>query len=367
MSAAVPSTDASQHARLIEAVVRGRNREAGVHELVRRSWARCLAEYSLDPARPRSPVQVDRYELSRRRAQAGAALAITEVEMRNLHARLNDHFGVVLTDPDGVILSYLADPAFDREARAWGFRVGAVWSEAEQGTNGMGTCIASRAPIIVDRRDHFLSQNTALTCCAVPILDGTGALVGALDVSGRVSLSRGAMLALLDIAAQNIENRLLLSAAAPHYLLRFHPHAAFVSTPGEGLLTIDEQGRVVGANRAAFREISSIFGFDLSEFVRLAKTSASRPRLLPTDVQISGQLHGCAILPETRSVAPDRRHIAADCRQDRDVLIAVEREALLALLVRCNWNVSLAARRIGKSRRTLHRKLLQHGLSRDAE
>jgi transcriptional regulator of acetoin/glycerol metabolism len=371
--------DASQHARRIEAVVRGRDRDSGVGEEVRRSWARCLAQYALDPAKQRLPNQVNGHELSQRRARAGLTLAIAEVEMRNLHMRLNDSFGVVLTDPDGVILSYLADPAFDREAHAWGFRAGTVWSEAEQGTNGMGTCIAARAPIIVDRQEHFLAQNTGLTCCAVPILDGTGTLIGALDLSGRVSQSSSALLALLDSAVQNVENRLLLSAAVPHYLLRFHPQAAFVSTPGEGLLTIDELGHVQGANRAAVellsaggraqlcgREISSIFGFGLPELCRLAKPGVSRTRRLPTGTKIDAMMHGCVFSPQARPKVQNRHRAALDGTLDRNMLMTVERDALLALLARCDWNISLAARRLGKSRRTLHRKLRKHGLSRDS-
>jgi transcriptional regulator of acetoin/glycerol metabolism len=52
------------------------------------------------------------------------------------------------------------------------------------------------------------------------------------------------------MAAQNVENRTLLSACRDLHLVRFHRCAEFVSTPGEGVLVFDDQGTVRGVNRS---------------------------------------------------------------------------------------------------------------------
>src|SRR5690349_22029916 len=35
-----------------------------------------------------------------------------------------------------------------------GLEIGAVWSEAECGTNGMGTCVAEAGPVVVQKRSE---------------------------------------------------------------------------------------------------------------------------------------------------------------------------------------------------------------------
>jgi sigma-54 dependent transcriptional regulator, acetoin dehydrogenase operon transcriptional activator AcoR len=121
------------------------------------------------------------------------------------------------------------------------------------GTNGMGTCLTARRPVVIHRTDHFLAQNMQLTCSAAPIFDMRGELIAALDISGASSNPQSHTLALVDMAAQNVENRTLLSACKDFHLVRFHRCAEFVSTPGEGVLAFDDQGLVKGANRAALK------------------------------------------------------------------------------------------------------------------
>jgi len=128
-----------------------------------------------------------------------------------------------------------------------------MWSEQEMGTNGMGTCLTARRPVVIHRTDHFLAQNTALTCSAAPIFDMRGDLLAALDISGASSNLQSHTLALVDMAAQNVENRILLSACKELHLVRFHLCREFVSTPGEGVVAFDDDGLVHGANRSALK------------------------------------------------------------------------------------------------------------------
>src|SRR4029077_4189876 len=165
----------------------------------------------------------------------------------------HSEYSIVLTDRDGVILNCLGDIGFSATARRAGLREGVMWSEREMGTNGMGTCLSARRPVVIHRTDHFLAQNTQLTCSAAPIFDMRGELLAALDISGASANFQSHTLALVDMAAQNVENRTMLSACRDFHLVRFHNCAEFVSTPGEGVLAFDDQGIVKGVNRSALK------------------------------------------------------------------------------------------------------------------
>ena len=283
--------DGTGHARLIQSAVKGQPTAIDIDQSVRHSWSRCLGSYSLDPLKTKHPIVVERVDLQTRRERLGPMLQIARVEMLGLARQMqHSEFGIMLVDADGVILCYTGDPAFADTARRSGFREGAIWSERELGTNGMGTCLMMRRSIIIHRSEHFLLQNTALTCTAAPIFDMQGKLLAALDISGSSSEPQMHTLALVEIAAKNIENRAVLEAARAYHVLRFHPFPEFVSTPGEGVIAFDESGLIVGCNRAAldllnYREhrelcgenIGSVLETSLDTLMQLASRPGGRP------------------------------------------------------------------------------------------
>ncbi|MDI3259975.1 MAG: sigma-54-dependent Fis family transcriptional regulator [Sinobacteraceae bacterium] len=250
------SPNGVRHAKLVESVVRGGIAHREIAPLIRHSWSRCLQRHALDPQQVRRPTVVERGELQMRREQLGPLLQIARIEMIGLCRHMSHtDYGIVLTDRDGVIVHYVGEPGFTAQAKRSGLREGAIWSEREQGTNGMGTCLVEQRALVVHREEHFLAQNSELTCSAAPIFNPRGELIAALDISGRTAEAQAHTLTLAKIGAQNIENRLLLDEGHRYYLLRFHRHAQFVNSPYEGLIAFDQDGRVVGANRIALEQL----------------------------------------------------------------------------------------------------------------
>src|SRR6204780_4496168 len=172
------ATSSIGHARLVEQVVSGQRPAQPVDVQVRESWRRCLSEYRLRPDQSQHPAVVSVAQLRQRRERADPLCSIARIEMAALARLLNAPGGVMLTDHDGVILGYTGDANFAGIARRAGLREGALWSGGAQGTNGMGTCLAMRAPVLIETDEHFLAKNVALTCCGAPILDSGGELVG---------------------------------------------------------------------------------------------------------------------------------------------------------------------------------------------
>lgn len=282
------------HADHIASLIRKHGAELPITEVVRTSWSRCLNNYALDPEEIRRPNSVERSDLQVRRERLGVLFSIARIEMEALGKLMrHSEYSIMLTDRDGVILSYLGDTGFLATARRSGFREGVMWSEQEMGTNGMGTCLTARRPVVIHRTDHFLAQNTQLTCSAAPIFDMRGELLAALDISGASCNPQSHTLALVDMAAQNVENRTLLSAGKDFNLVRFHRCAEFVSTPGEGVVAFDDQGLIKGANRAALKllghrdheslcgqRVDKVLETSLAALMRLTAQRGYRPEAL---------------------------------------------------------------------------------------
>lgn len=240
-------------------------------ELVVRSWLRCLNEYGLDPGRVPRARNVDAGDLRERTDRCADLVACAKLEMANLYQQLADtQTAVVLTDADSVVLSIVGDPGFTKDAARQGLREGANWSEREQGTNGMGTCLVEKSPLVIHRDQHFLASNINLSCTAAPIFDSQGDLAAVLDVSSRSRLMQQHSMVLVGMAAQMIENRALLARHRNDYIVRFHSRPEFVYTLHEGELALGADGKVIAANRSALfqlgvRHFSEIFGCDISQ------------------------------------------------------------------------------------------------------
>lgn len=279
----------AEHVRSVYSVVSQGARQA--QNLVSRSWMRCLNEYGLDPGLARAPGMIEAGELRERSERASELAACAKVEMANLYQQLADaKTAVVLTDADGVILSVVGESDFTKAAAQIGLREGAVWSEREQGTNGMGTCIIEKSPLVIHRDEHFLARNINLTCTAAPIFDSRGKLAGVLDVSSESRLPQQHSMVLVGMSAQMIENRTLLSRHMNDFIVRFHSRPEFIYTLHEGELALSADGRVLAANRSAlfqlgvsgFEEIcgcgiDSLFNSSLPDLLQRSTSSSFHP------------------------------------------------------------------------------------------
>jgi sigma-54 dependent transcriptional regulator, acetoin dehydrogenase operon transcriptional activator AcoR len=244
------------HARLVHSVIRGTSRNANAPEHVTRSWQRCLDEYGLDPESSGLPAVVSHQELMARKEQSLELVSFADIEMAHLqHQLAGSGHSIILTDRDGVLLSYYGDPSFKHAASRAGLVPGGVWSERHGGTNGMGTCLAERAPLIVHREQHFLARNTGLTCCAAPIFDPAGELVAVLDASGESDRAQRHTLVLVNLSAQAIEKRLFLHRFRDAFVVRFHSRPELLGTSSEGMIAFDPDGVIAAVDRNALFQL----------------------------------------------------------------------------------------------------------------
>lgn len=92
------------------------------------------------------------------------------------------HF-LVLADRDGVLCEVRADPQTRAMAWAINLRRGASWHERHMGCNALGTALATRQPLIVAGREHFMPAYVAWTSVGIPVRGSEGDITGALQLS----------------------------------------------------------------------------------------------------------------------------------------------------------------------------------------
>ncbi|RON21227.1 sigma-54-dependent Fis family transcriptional regulator [Pseudomonas brassicacearum] len=257
----------SRHARQVLTVTQGKSHlhGPGSDPSIARSWLRCLEDYHLDPALTIAPTVLEHGRVLESRERLQQVLHIAGNEMTSLHQQLSGAgHAVLLTDARGVILNCVTAPAERKIFERAGLWLGADWSEACEGTNGIGTCLVERQSLTIHQDEHFRGRHTGLTCSASPVFDPHGELLAVLDVSSaRHDVSRQSQfhtMALVNLSAKMIESCYFLRYFDNQWLLRFHLQAESVGLFSEGLLAFDGEGRICAVNQSALNLLGHIRG-----------------------------------------------------------------------------------------------------------
>lgn len=129
----------------------------------------------------------------------------TEVLADLFSSLATEPVSLMLTDPDGVVLSRLSGDrslldSLDRVHLAPGF----AFAERDVGTNGLGLALADRVPTLLCADQHYSLDLRRFTCAAVPVLDPvTNRLEGSVNLTTWSDSSSALLLALARSAAGN--------------------------------------------------------------------------------------------------------------------------------------------------------------------
>lgn len=122
---------------------------------------------------------------------------------------------VVVCDADGRVLWRHGRTGVRRLADGLGFVRGSAWTEANVGTNAIGTCLVVEEPVQIRGSEHYVESHTRWSCAAAPIHDPwTGEILGAVDVSGPAGTVHGSMLAVVQMSARLAEAEVRAEHAA---------------------------------------------------------------------------------------------------------------------------------------------------------
>jgi len=324
-----------------------------------RSWSRCL-DMGFSPEQAVGFEAVSTAHMRRvQEASQPLVQAARPVLDELVRAMGNIGYFAILTDAQGVVVNVHGPvDTSDRRAQVIA-RVGVDLSEKAIGTSAISTALSERQPVWLHRGEHFFNDTSVYSCAGAPIFGPHGECAGMLDLTGVDVVERPALKHLVRRSARSIENR-WLAQAQHQLLLRLNWPGNAPGDDSDGLLTLDQDGNVLGANPTARQMLamgSSADNMHVSELFALPWENlfdAARQHQPGAEVPLwSGlRLQAQAFLAGHNSPsafsAPASQHKAL-----RDVETDLIRQAV----AQHKGNVAEAARALGISRATVYRKL----------
>lgn len=214
----------------------------GMRSLVADSWRRCVAcgvrpdGSSLPPLRRTS----EELAVYRRTHPLAAALPLFR-ELLGAGAADDGHVFAV-GDADGTLLWVEGDSATMRRAERMHFAEGAVWSEAQAGTNAPGTVLQLGHAVQIVAGEHYSSAVHGWSCAAAPVRDpGTGRVLGVVDLSGGGTIATPSALAAVRAAALAAEAELARALPAP--VVPLGPDGRALHPPNDTAVRLAALGR----------------------------------------------------------------------------------------------------------------------------
>lgn len=329
----------------------------GVDPWLLASWERCMAWGH----RPSDRVDFEPISLGdvSARTQANQPLihAARPVVSQLLDTLSDTRYFAVVTDSAGIVID-AHGPSIGRDRRARDIaRLGVDLSEQAVGTTAIAGALRERRPVWLHQGEHYFQHNTVYSCAGAPLIGPSGDCLGMLDLTGVEVRERPELKHLVARAALQIENA--MARQTPHQLLvRLNWLGERLGHDNDGLLTLDGDGTLVGANSTA-RELlghtlrgsdgspihaQDVLAVPYAHLFDLAATPG--PHSIPTwnglhlSVACSRPDHPTHHAPTTRT--PLRKLEDAVIRQ------AVQE---------AKGNVTLAAQRLGIGRATVYRRL----------
>ncbi|MGV9827098.1 MULTISPECIES: sigma-54-dependent Fis family transcriptional regulator [unclassified Gordonia (in: high G+C Gram-positive bacteria)] len=182
--------------------------DAAVREAISTSWRRSRS-FNVDADRLQLPFV---REPNLESPLVSAARPVLSALVDDL---ADDAVSVILTSPDGVVLSRASA---NRRLRSMlddvNLAPGYSYSEEFAGTNGIGTALETRKPTLVAGAEHYAGCLDQLSCAGVPIIHPvSGAMVGALDLTGWDDESGSLLMSLAKSATAQIVQRMMSQAS----------------------------------------------------------------------------------------------------------------------------------------------------------
>ncbi|MGQ0658570.1 MAG: GAF domain-containing protein, partial [Chromatiales bacterium] len=214
-------------------------------------WARCRS-LGISPHAQRAPTQISVDEIEA--VLAEAALGRAGREVLDGYARMVEGSGhvIVLADAAGRILYSVGLKGTRDQLERINFFPGGLWLEEIVGPNGVGTPLALGRAEVVFGTEHYCEGWQPWVCYGSPIRNPDGGdTIGVVDITGPARNAHLETLALTVAIAQAVQHRLQIAELVLRDTLRSKFRECERRWPGEGLLLISENGKVVDVNGEA--------------------------------------------------------------------------------------------------------------------
>lgn len=117
------------------------------------------------------------------------------------------------------------------------------------------TCsVLSKQPMIMTGHQHYLDEFANYSCASVPIFNGSGEVLGALDITSTQGLLASNWFRHLLYQSYILENKIILTSVKPHQRILYFQHSKdLLDNAYTGMIVLDEHGVMVKANQMALK------------------------------------------------------------------------------------------------------------------
>lgn len=290
-------------------------------QLLQRSWQRSQ-DYGLVAQEKVAPYQVSASQFKQRQQRHHLLLGCLQQNL-SLFEQLQQgrRCRLLFADTEGTILLSQGDPYFGNKAQQLALANGARWHEQHMGTNAIGTALSEQQAVTILGNQHFLTANQGISCSASPVLAPSGELLGVIDISSEVGEHHQDMLLTARLMALAVENALVVNQAHTHWILNLADDAGSLQQPWAGIIALDADGRLLGANRSARQWLPSLTLPDLIGQL--------------TQGELTPVAHGVALLSQRPSIKTSstlpRKISTAPCPREATALKLMARQIPLLI------------------------------------
>ena len=340
--------------------------DAGLSPWITRSWQRCI-DMGLQPGQRVGFDAISVQHMRRVQEASRPLVQAAQPVLAELARTIADiRYFAILTNAEGVVVD--AHGPVDRQDRRAEViaRVGVDLSEKAVGTTAISAALTELQPVWLHRGEHFFQNNSVYSCAGAPVFGPDGLCAGMLDLTGIETTERPALKHLVRRSARSIENSWLLST--DHALvLRLNWPGNQPGDDSDGLITLDTNGQIMGANPTARQMLSmspdtdgqtlhasEVFASPWENLFDAASRQASAQELpLWSGLRLQTQ----ALRPGTRPAAAHSAKTSERAQAMTKPLKDVQTEMIREAVQQARGNVAEAARSLGISRATVYRKL----------
>ncbi|GAB1072367.1 MAG: sigma-54-dependent Fis family transcriptional regulator [Shewanella algae] len=223
------------------------------------SWQRCQGA-GLNPAAIPDELRLNTAALDERRQRHGRLLQAVEHSALPLFNQLmgRTQSRLILSDPQGFVLHHWGVSRYSQKLANIALDTGVNWMEQYKGTNAIAAALSERQCVSVIGEQHFIKSHRFMSCTASPLFSPDGELLGALDITSEQQIHTPKTAILVSSLAQQLELALLCRLPGAAVRLDLAPQKALLHSGWQGVLVLDLDGRVLGANPMARQLLKGI-------------------------------------------------------------------------------------------------------------
>lgn len=264
-------------------------------------------------------------------------IQVSHSYIQNLYSHVKgSNFIIALTDNHGYVIDLVGqDKKIQDRAKRSGLTLGCSRNESYAGTNGIGTCLETGAPIQIWGCEHYIEPHHNYVCSAAPIRDPRGIIIGCLDFVGPVEAVHSHTLAMVCAAVDGIEKELKMKESYERITMVNNQLLTTIQSINSGIIMVDNLGIITQYNERAKQFLRlprlDLFRKNLANIIDFDKSSMNildtRKDFANREVTLCNNLGTSLNLSLTASIIYDGFH------EKQGILFVIEEQRRVHKLV----------------------------------